>query len=119
MRQIAFPYRIDGTGRSADPGYLRHVRDLIEQVLFTTPGERVNRPGFGTGLHQMMFEPNSSEVAAAVEFLVQGALQDWLSGMVQVEAVRVESMGSTLSVTVVYRLLNSDERDVAEFTRQV
>jgi phage baseplate assembly protein W len=119
MRQIAFPFRIDSTGGTADPGYRRHVRDLIEQILFTTSGERVNRPDFGTGILQMVFAPNSSEVATATEFLIQGALQDWLSDVVQVEAVRVESDDATLSITVVYRLLRSQEQEVAEFVRQV
>ena len=48
-----------------------HVRDLIEQVLFTTPGERVNRPTFGSGLLQLVFAPNSDALAAATEMTVQ------------------------------------------------
>lgn len=119
MRQIAFPVRIDSTGRTADPGYDRHIRDLIEQVLFTAPGERVNRPSFGSGLLQSVFEPNSVEIAAATEFLVQGALQDWLSDLVQIEAVRIESVDSTLSVTVAYRVLRTQNREVAEFAKRV
>ena len=64
-----------------------HIRDLIEQVLFTAPGERVNRPNFGSGLLQLVFAPNSDELAAATQFLVQGALQQWLGDLIQVEGV--------------------------------
>ena len=39
-----------------------HIRDLIEQVLFTSPGERVMRPDFGAGLLALVFEPNSVEL---------------------------------------------------------
>ena len=59
MQTLDFPYHVDGTGRSATTGAADHVRDLIEQVLFTAPGERVMRPDFGSGLLALVFEPNS------------------------------------------------------------
>ena len=74
---IDFPFQIDGHGRTAATGNDDHVRDLIEQILFTNPGERVNRPTFGSGLLQMVFQPNSSELAAALQFTLQAALQQW------------------------------------------
>ena len=68
----AFPYRIDGRGRSAEPeNEDAHVRELIEQVLFTVPGERVMRPDFGCGLMQLVFAPNSDELAATLQVLVR------------------------------------------------
>ena len=69
MTQIDFPFHFDGRKRTADTSYEDHVRDLIEQVLFTAPGERVNRPTFGSGLLQLVFSPNSPEVAAATQLL--------------------------------------------------
>jgi phage baseplate assembly protein W len=115
---IDYPFRIDGRGRSANADYADHIRDLIEQVLFTSPGERVNRPDFGTGLVQLIFAPNSDELASAVEFTVQGALQRWLGDLIQVEALEVESEESSLTVTVRYLNRGNGERQVARFERE-
>ena len=114
---IAFPYRFDGRGRTAEADDDRHIRDLIEQVLFTSPGERVNRPTFGSGLLQLVFQPNSSELATTVRFLVQSALQQWLGDVIQVEGVDVQSEEATLRVTVAYVIIRSQQRRTAEFIR--
>jgi len=119
MMQINYPFRIDGRGRTASTDQDAHIRDLVEQVLFTTPGERVNRPDFGSGLMQLVFAPTSDELATATQFLVQGALQQWLGDLIQVEAVEVESEEATLRVTVQYTILRNQERKIAEFKRGV
>lgn len=116
---IDFPYHIDRRGRTADTSIDDHIRDMIEQVLFTSPGERVNRPTFGCGLLQLVFAPNSPELAAAIQFLVQSSLQQWLGNLIQVDAVRVESQDSSLFVTVVYTVRRTQQQGSAEFTRQV
>ena len=115
--QIGFPFRIDGRGRTADADLDTHVRHLLEQVLFTSPGERVNRPTFGTGLAQLVFAPNSEELATATQFLVQGALQQWLGDLIQVESVDVVSVEGTLSVTVRYVVRRTQQRQVAQLSR--
>lgn len=115
--QIAFPYRIDGSHRTSTTDDVTHVRDLIEQVLFTTPGERVNRPTFGSGLLALTFAPNSEQLAATIQYLVQGALQDQLSDLVRVTGVEVTVDDSTLTVTVRYQLLSSQAQKVAQFSR--
>lgn len=117
--QIAYPFHIDGRGRSAEATEDVHIRQMIEQVLFTAPGERVNRPDFGTGLMQLVFAPNSPELATATEFMVQGALQQWLGEIIRVEAVNVESIESTLRVLVRYRVQRTQQEQVAQFTREV
>ncbi len=117
--QIDYPFHIDGRGRTACTDQDAHIRDMIEQVLFTSPGERVNRPDFGSGLMQLVFAPNSDELATATQFLVQGALQQWLGDLIQVEAVEAESEESTLRVTVRYTILRNQERKIAEFKRGV
>jgi phage baseplate assembly protein W len=117
--EIAYPFRIDSRGRSASSDANQHIRDLIEQVLFTMPGERVNRPDYGCGLMQMVFAPNSSELASATQFLVQGQLQQWLGDLIQVEAVKVESMQSTLNVTVSYNIRRTLQQQAAQFSREV
>ncbi len=119
MMQINYPFRIDGRGRTASTDQDAHIRDLVEQVLFTTPGERVNRPDFGSGLMQLVFAPTSDELATATQFLVQGALQQWLGDLIQVEAVEVASEEATLNVTVQYIVRRNQQRQVAQFTRGV
>jgi uncharacterized protein len=114
---IDYPYAIGGRGRTATTTPDAHVRDLIEQVLFTSPGERVNRPDFGCGLLQLVFTPNSPDVAAATQFLIQGALQQWLGDVISVEAVGVVAEDSSLRVTVQYIIRRTEERAIAEFTR--
>jgi uncharacterized protein len=117
---LAFPYAIDGRGRTAAPADTdAHVRQLIEQLLFTNPGERVNRPNLGSGLLQMVFAPNSDELAAATQFVVQGGLQQWLGHRVQVVAVEVQNVDSQLLVTVQYILQGSQTRQVAQFARGI
>jgi uncharacterized protein len=117
--QIDYPYRIGKNGRTAGTDDDDHIRDMIEQVLFTTPGERVNRPTFGCGLLQMLFAPNSPEVATATQFIVQSALQQWLGELIRVEAVDVQSEDSTLRVSVNYTIRLTQEKQQAEFQRQV
>lgn len=99
---IDFPFRVDNRGRTAPAGIDDHVRDLIEQLVFTSPGERVNRPTFGAGLQQLVFAPNSPELASALQFLVQGALQQHLAELIQVEAVEVDAVDAQLIVLVSY-----------------
>lgn len=111
---LDFPFHVDGRGRAAETGEDDHIRDMIFQVLFTNPGERVNRPDFGCGLKQLVFMPNSDALAAASQVLVQGSLQRWLDSVIQVAAVEVEAEESELRVSVVYskRSGGGSRRDV-------
>jgi phage baseplate assembly protein W len=102
---IDFPYYIDRRGRTALSHAANHVRDLIEQVLFTSPGERVMRPDFGSGLLAMVFEPNSTALAATSQMLIQGALQQHLGHLIAVQSVEVKAIDSTFHVEVRYALL--------------
>lgn len=117
---VAFPYRADGRGRTAaPPDDETHLRELIEQLLFTTPGERVNRPDFGCGLMQLVFAPNSVELAATLQALVQGALQQWLGHLLRIDEVRAAAEEATLSVTVRYTVLRTQASRSASYTREV
>src|SRR5262245_8968105 len=118
MLHIDYPLGIDAHGRTATTTYEDHVRDMIEQVLFTTPGERVNRPTFGSGVLQLIFAPNSQALATATQMTVQGALQMWLGDLIQVEAVSVNSEDSTLTVVVQYTVRRTQQRQVSQFVRQ-
>jgi phage baseplate assembly protein W len=115
--QIDFPYRVDSRMRTAEASEEDHVHDLIEQVLFTNPGERVNRPDFGAGLDQLVFGPAGSAMVTTVQALAQGALQQWLADRVRVEGVEVTVEESTLRITVRYSLVQNQQRRVAVFER--
>jgi len=117
--QIDYPFHLNNRGRTAETQEDEHIRDLIEQVLFTAPGERVNRPSFGSGLLQLVFAPNSDELAATTQLLVQSALQQWLGDLIQVESVKVESKEATLIVTVEYIIRRSQQHQMQQFTRGV
>ncbi len=112
---IAFPYHFDGRGRTAEAAIADYVTQLVEQTLFTSPGERVNLPDFGSGLLQLPFAPNSPEMAAATQFAVQGALQKWLGSYLKVQSVTASAQESVLTVTVSYVLLATDVTQVQTF----
>ena len=116
---IDFPFHVDTRKRTATTGNDDHLRDLIEQLIFTAPGERVNRPTFGGGLQQLVFAPNSQELAAAVQFLVQGTLQQYLADLIQVASVQVDAVDSTLRVQVDYVIKRTQQRVTAQFSTEV
>ncbi len=115
MSELDFPYHFDGRGRTAGSTAEKHIRDLIEQVLLTSPGERVMRPDFGSGLLAMVFEPNSTALAATSQMLIQGALQQHLGHLIAVQGVEVEAIDSTFRVEVRYSVLGDGTSQVASF----
>jgi phage baseplate assembly protein W len=117
--QVDFPFHVDGLGRTATTDDDDHIRDLIEQVLFTSPGERVNRPTFGSGLLQLVFAPNSDALAGATQLTVQGNLQQWLGDLIVVQDVQVESIEATLQVTVRYVIRRTQQSRVAQFSKGI
>ncbi|MGN6342284.1 MAG: GPW/gp25 family protein [Flavisolibacter sp.] len=116
---IAFPFQVDYRGKTAICDQNKHIENVIEQVLFTSPGERVNRPTFGSGLMQLVFQPNSDQMAATVQFLVQGALQQWLGNLIEINEVDVQNIDSTLSVKVVYTMRLTQQMHEAAFQKSV
>jgi phage baseplate assembly protein W len=119
MTVVDFPLRIDARGRTASTSEDDHIRDLIEQVLFTAPGERVNRPTFGSGLLQLVFAPNDDALAGATQLTVQSNLQQWLGDLISVLDVQVDNEGSQLRVVVRYTVRRGQQTVVAEFRRGV
>jgi len=114
---IDFPFGFDQRGRTASTDDDDHVRDMIEQLLFTSPGERVNRPDFGSGLLQMVFGPNSPEIAAALQFTVQAALQRYLGDVIRVDDLQVTSNDATLQVALSYTVLATGEARTETLSR--
>lgn len=114
---IDYPYHFDDRERTAEVDGSGHIRDLIEQVLFTQAGERVNRPDFGSGVLQLVFGAASPEASAAAEFMIKGALQQWLGDRISVERIEAEALESTLRVSIDYVVTRSGERRSANFER--
>jgi hypothetical protein len=114
---IDFPFHFDSRGRTAVTDDADHIRDMIEQLLFTSPGERVNRPDFGSGLLRMVFEPNSPELAATLQFTVQAALQRYLGDLIEVRALEVTSQDAALRVLVQYVVRRTGEKRAESFQR--
>ena len=112
---IAFPFAIDGRGRTADTDYATHVRELVELLLFTAPGERVMRPDFGCGLLALTFEPNSPELAATLQVSIQAQLQRWLGDVITPVALDVSSEDDLLRITVSYLVRATGTRATETF----
>ena len=115
---VDFPYHFDGRGRTAEPDSDdNHIRQMIEQLLFTSPGERVNRPDFGSGLLQLVFAPNSVQLAATLQFTMQAALQRWLGDLIQLQDLQVTCDDAVLNVQVKYIVRRTLQPQVATFTQ--
>lgn len=117
MTNIDFPFHFDSRGRTTATGNADHIRDMIEQFLFTSPGERINRPDFGSGLLGMVFEPNSPELAAALQFTIQAGLQRWLGDLIEVRKLEVISEDAMLTVDLAYAIRRTGEARREAFTR--
>ncbi|MGF6227948.1 phage baseplate assembly protein W [Inquilinus ginsengisoli] len=115
--QLDYPFHFDARERTAETDLNDHVRDLIEQLLFTQAGERVNRPDFGSGVMQLVFSAASPEVAAAAEFLIRGGLQQWLADRLRVSEVKVEAVEAELNIRIDYVVLATGETVSSEFQR--
>jgi phage baseplate assembly protein W len=117
--QFDFPYQFDARGRTASTSEEDHIRDLIEQLIFTSPGERVNRPEFGSGILQLIFAPNSPELAATLQFTLQAAIQRYLSDLVDLRSLNVSAVDSALTIEMKYLIRRTHQEQTAAFTRSV
>jgi Bacteriophage baseplate protein W len=109
-RFFDYPFRIGGEGGVALTGADDHLRDLIEQVLLTNPGERVNLPEFGCGLKKLVFAGNDEILQATVKFIVSQNLNRWLGDRMIVESIRIVSEEETLAIEITYQLRRTRER---------
>ncbi|MBV9097473.1 MAG: GPW/gp25 family protein [Frankiaceae bacterium] len=114
---IAFPLATGRSGGVATVGHKAYVEQLVEQLLFTSPGERVNRPTFGCGLEGLVFGTLTDEVITATRYVVQASLQKWLRDFIDVDDVAIAATGGQLTVTVKYTLLADGQAQSAVFHR--
>lgn len=116
---IDFPFHFDSRGCTASTDECGHIRDMIEQLIFTNPGERVNRPDFGSGLLQLIFAGNSPELAATVQFTLQAAIQRWLGDVIDLQDLEVRASESTLAIDLKYLIRRTNEQQTVTLTRNV
>ncbi|WP_263381645.1 GPW/gp25 family protein [Granulicella arctica] len=114
---IDFPFHFDGRGQTTTADLNDHVREMLEQLIFTVPGERVNRPDFGSAVSQLLFAPNSPELAATVQFSLHAAIQRWLGDILDLQDVTVASEDSSLTITVAYVIRQINQQQTATFVR--
>jgi uncharacterized protein len=116
---IDYPFYFNRLGRTATTDPDTHIEEMLEQLLFTNPGERVNRPDFGSGLQQLVFAANSPEVAAALQFTLQAVIQRWLGDLIDLKGLDVTSDDATLTIFISYVVRRTNEQQVAQFTQAV
>jgi Bacteriophage baseplate protein W len=114
---VDFPFQTDWNGRTAPTDASGHVRDLLEQILFTAPGERVNRPSFGSGIHHAIFRPNNELLAETVRVTAEAALQQWLGHLIELVSLNLEAEDNRLIIEVVFTLRNQTEPQTVKFER--
>ncbi|WP_229070789.1 GPW/gp25 family protein [Actinoplanes sp. DH11] len=107
---VDHPWHYDRRGRTADTNYADHIRDMVTLLVLTSPGERVNRPGFGCGLRELVFAPNSPDLAAALQFIMQATIQRELGDVLTIEDLRLVSVADALRVSVGYVMLATGTR---------
>ncbi|MGP0063419.1 MAG: GPW/gp25 family protein [Isosphaeraceae bacterium] len=111
---LQYPFGFDNNGQTAQTDLASHINDMIEQILLTSPGERVNRPTFGSGTAQLVFAPNSDLLAATQQQIIQSSLQMWLSDLIRVQSVDVTAQDSTLLITIVYTIIQTQQQQTQQ-----
>ena len=72
-------------------------------------------PDFGSGLLSLVFSPNSPELAAAMQTLMQAAIERWLGDLIEIQTLDVTSEDSTLRITLQYLLRLTGELRTSTF----
>lgn len=99
---FGFPFAVNEAGSISSSEGDEAIRGKIIQVLFTAPGEQVNMPEFGCGLFNLVFEPNNTILAAAMEFTISQALARWLADDILVDNINVNPADETVTVEIAY-----------------
>ena len=114
ITSIQHPLAIDsGLGSvKVEGNFARHVEQLMLQVLFTGPGERINRPDFGCGVRRLLFAPNSTVAANMAQITIFQGLQRWLGDVISVEEVDVSGQDNQLNIKITYLLKARQEKRI-------
>lgn len=116
---LDYPFHVGKEGSIAVADADKHLRDGIEQVLFTNPGERVNLPEFGCGIRNFIFAGNSDILAATMQFTVMQSLERWMGNVITVDQVNVRSIDETLYIDIVFTKKETQERMKVVFSENI
>lgn len=116
---IDFPFHVGNKGAIAIAEADKHMRDGIEQVLFTNPGERVNLPEFGCGIRRFIFAGNSDVLAATMQFTVMQSLERWMGNVIKVDQVNVKNIEETLYIEIIFTKKETRERMRTGFSEKI
>ena len=117
MRGLHFPFQLGDLGTPRSAGHLQAIRQQLEQLLFTLPGERVNRPRFGCGVQRLVFGAATPESAAAAEYVLRVNVKEFMGEIVRLDAVRVTADDATLFVDILYTVIETGEEGAESFRR--
>jgi phage baseplate assembly protein W len=116
---LGSPFGFDASGRTAqNASGDEHIEQMLELLLFTNPGERVMRPSFGSGLMQLVFAPNSPELAATVQYTMQGAIQQYLGDLIALRQLTVTPDDSTLTIEIEYVVRSTGRQASLQLTQE-
>jgi len=113
---VGFPFRMNNRGGTATVNEERHVKGMLEMLLLTTPGERVNRPGFGGGLNSLVFGPARQELAATIQHALRAEILQWLHDVIDLQELRVDCQDNQISVEVAYILRSDGSAQATQFS---
>jgi len=114
---LRFPFNVGSDG-PAISARSQHVREQIEQVLFTSAKERVFRPEFGVGLRRLVFEPNNAALWNITQKQLTSSLAEALHGEVDPRTLNIEisQEDSKLIIFISYRLAAINKEESHQFT---
>jgi phage baseplate assembly protein W len=116
-KYMNYPFKISGNGKISPANEEKHIKDLIEQILFTDPRERVNLPDFGCGLKSYIFAPNDRTLKTTLRLTIISSVQKWLSHLIIVEDVSVDVDEEELKISIKYTKIRDMEENLAEFIK--
>jgi phage baseplate assembly protein W len=119
QRFLGYPYSVNNQAIPATTDPDDHLQDLILELLFTNPGERVNLPQFGAGVQRLVFAPNSDALRASTQFLIMTNLNQWLGDRISVGQVDVSSDPATeeqVVITITYAVKQTQQQQSLQVT---
>lgn len=123
MSRLAFPFTVTGLGRSAAVAYGtdEHVRQMLELLVLTVPGERVMRPELGSPARQLVFGAQDGPAAAALGAALQSAIQQWLGDVLTLLDVAVEAVDGSgvLEIVVSYEVRSTGTEDEVRVRKDI
>jgi uncharacterized protein len=114
---MSFPLRVTELGAVALSTRREVVREQLEQLLLTVPGERVNRPDFGCGIQRLIFDGTDPLALATAEYIISTSVRRYMRELVTLDAVRVTVEDSTVLVDILYTLVGTGEESAVTITQ--